>query len=258
MKESLDRTAGIISDQIIGAEKVVVFTGAGISTESGIPDFRSPGGIWKKYNPADFTFDKFLSDSKTRRLSWQRFREMSLESIEPNDAHRALAELEKLGKLDCIITQNIDGLHQIAGNSEDRIIELHGTARQVRCLNCGKRWLREEAVKWLDSGIEEPLCDECGGLLKSATISFGQAMPVEETREAELRSRNCDLFIVIGSSLVVYPAAYMPLFALENNAKLIIINRDPTPMDERATVVVNESSGETMAKVVELVRSRSG
>ncbi|MBW2559126.1 MAG: sigma factor regulator FecR, partial [Deltaproteobacteria bacterium] len=161
---------------------------------------------------------------------------------------------ERMGKLDCIITQNIDGLHQKAGSSEDTVIELHGTARQVVCLKCEKRWPFGEILGWIDGGDEDPRCDECGGLLKVATISFGQAMPVKETREAEERSRNCDLFIVIGSSLVVYPAAYMPVFALEGGAPLVIINREKTPMDQSATVVVNAGAGDTMSAVMERVK----
>lgn len=246
MKEKYDA----IADLIVGAQKVVIFTGAGISTESGIPDFRSPTGIWSKFNPADFTFDKYLVDTEVRRMTWLRYREMKILDAEPNAAHYALVELEGTGKLDCIITQNIDGLHQKAGNSEDKVIELHGTARQVVCLECEKRWPFGEILRWFEDGIEDPRCDECGGLLKAATISFGQAMPVRETMEAEERARNSDLFIVIGSSLVVYPAAYMPVFALEGGAPLVIINREATPVDHRATVVVNAGAGDTMSAVM--------
>jgi len=252
MKEKYDA----IADLIVGARKVVIFTGAGISTESGIPDFRSPTGIWSKFNPADFTFDKYLVNPEVRRMTWWRYREMKVWEIEPNAAHYALVELEGMGKLDCIITQNIDGLHQKAGNSEDKVIELHGTVRQVVCLECEKRWPFEEILRWFEEGIEDPHCDECGGLLKAATISFGQAMPAKETMEAEERARNSDLFIVIGSSLVVYPAAYMPVFALEGGAPLVIINREKTPMDHRATVVVNAGAGDTMSAVMERVNAR--
>ncbi|HPQ44469.1 MAG TPA: NAD-dependent deacylase [Syntrophales bacterium] len=250
MKERYDE----IADLIKGAKKIVAFTGAGISTESGIPDFRSPTGIWAKFNPADFTYDKYLVDPEVRRLTWLRYRGMKAWEIEPNAAHYALVELEGMGKLDCIITQNIDGLHQKAGSSEDKVIELHGTARQVTCLECNKRWPFEEILGWMEAGDDDPHCDECGGLLKAATISFGQAMPVKETREAEERARDCDLFIVIGSSLVVYPAAYMPVFALESGAPLVIINREKTPMDHSATVVVNAGAGDTMSAIMERVR----
>ncbi|MBN2283740.1 MAG: NAD-dependent deacylase [Deltaproteobacteria bacterium] len=245
-RASIDAIAALVA----GASHVVAFTGAGVSTESGIPDFRSPGGIWEKFNPADFTFDKYCVNPEVRKLTWLRYRMMKLSDIEPNAAHYALAQMERMGKLDCVITQNIDGLHLKAGNSAERIIELHGTARLVRCLDCGKEWPFEEIAGWFERGIEDPHCDECGGILKAATISFGQAMPVEEMARAERHSRGCDLFIVIGSSLVVYPAAYMPVYALEGGAPLVIINRDETPMDHLAAVVVRESAGKTMAGVM--------
>jgi len=255
---ALESFTEAIACLLIDTRRVVVFTGAGISTESGIPDFRSPGGIWTKYNPEDFTYQKFISKPETRRLTWQRFRDIPWTKVQPNAAHFAVAEMEKLGKLDCVITQNVDGLHRLAGNSADRVIELHGTVRWVVCLNCGKRWPREEIEGWLDRGVEIPLCDSCGGLLKSATISFGQAMPVRETEEAEERSRRCDLFIVIGSSLVVYPAAYMPVYAVQSGAKLVIINRDPTPLDSQAAVVVHAGAGDVMTEVLENVKAKLG
>jgi len=255
-EKTLAQKADDIAQLIVAAKKVTAFTGAGISTESGIPDFRSPGGIWTKYKPEDFTYQKFISNPETRRLSWQRFRDIPWTSVKPNAAHYALAELERLGRLDCVITQNVDGLHQLAGNGEDRVIELHGTVRWVACLGCGKRWPRQEVEAWLERGVEIPQCDACNGLLKSATISFGQAMPVKETREAEARCRACDLCIVIGSSLVVYPAAYMPVYAKQAGADLVIINREPTPMDNQATVVVHGGAGETLTKVIEGVKAR--
>jgi NAD-dependent deacetylase len=250
-----DEVITAIAELIVKAKRVIVFTGAGISTESGIPDFRSPGGVWTKYKPEDFTYQKFISSPETRRLTWQRFRDIPWTSVQPNAAHLAVAELERLGKIDCVITQNIDGLHQEAGNAPESVIELHGTTRWVMCLECGKRWPREEIEGWLERGVEIPLCDACGGLMKSATISFGQAMPVRETQEAETRARRCDLCIVIGSSLVVYPAAYMPVYAVESGAKLVIINRDPTPLDHAATVVVNASAGDTMTRVLAQVKA---
>ena len=258
MDKTLEQAIEQIADFIVQAKKVVVFTGAGISTESGISDFRSPGGIWTKYNPEDFTYQKFLTSEETRRLTWKRFSEIPWLKVQPNAAHLAVADLEKLGKLDCVITQNVDGLHQKAGNAEDKVIELHGTIRWVVCLDCGKRYPREEIEGWLERGVEIPRCDACNGLLKSATISFGQAMPVRETREAEVRSRNCDLCIVIGSSLVVYPAAYMPIYALQSGAKLVIINQGETPMDNSAHVRVWAKAGEVMSGVVERVKAKMG
>lgn len=245
------------AELIINARKIVVFTGAGVSTESGIPDFRSPGGIWTKFSPDDFTYQKFLKDPEVRKRNWQMFsmfRMMDL--VEPNPAHYAVAELDKLGKLDCVITQNVDGLHQKAGVPEEKVIELHGTTKWVKCLSCGKRYPVGEIAKRLEEGVEEPVCDDCGGMLKSATISFGEPMPIEETAEAGRRSRECDLMLVLGSSLVVYPAAYMPIYAMEAGAKLVFINVGTTSMDNYAHVLIDGKVGEVLPKIVELVKSR--
>lgn len=256
--QNLEALIDRVADLIYEARRVVVFTGAGVSTESGIPDFRSPGGVWTRENPDDWTFQRFLSDPETRKRSWKRWRGNRRIDAQPNPAHYAIAELEKLGKLDCVITQNVDGLHQKAGNSGTRVLELHGSARYVLCLQCAKRFPREEIEGWLDSGVEIPLCNECGGLLKSATISFGQAMPERETAEAGYRSRNCDLFIVVGSSLVVYPAAYMPIYALESGAKLVLINLMETPLDDSAHIRIWGKAGDILPKIVERLKERMG
>lgn len=253
---TIERLMDKVADLIAAAKRVVVFTGAGVSTESGIPDFRSPGGIWTRYNPDDFTYQKFIADPEARKKAWGLYQELWKGDAKPNNAHYAIAELEKMGKLDCVITQNIDYLHQKAGNSEGRVIELHGTIRWVVCLNCGKRYPSEQIKERLDRGEESPMCNDCRGILKTATISFGQAMPVKEMREAEYHSRNCDLFIVIGSSLVVYPAAYMPTYAVESGAKLVIINSSPTPLDHYAAVLIQAKAGETMPGIVERVKRR--
>ncbi len=242
---------------ILAARHIVVFTGAGVSTESGIADFRSMGGIWTKYNPDDFTYQKFLNDPEARRKNWQLWSEWSRMQVKPNQAHYAIAELERLGKLDCVITQNVDNLHQEAGSSPERVIELHGTMRWVRCLDCGRRYARQEIQARLERGVETLCCDSCHGLLKSATVAFGEAMPVKETREAEARSRNADLFIVIGSSLVVYPAAYMPMYAVQAGARLIIVNLTDTPMDSYADVVIRARAGEAMSAILGLVRQQA-
>lgn len=245
-----------VAQWIIHAKRTVVFGGAGLSTESGIPDFRSPGGVWDRYDPEDFYFQKFISTEASREKYWQMATEMyePMKKAQPNPAHLAIAELERLGKLDCVITQNIDGLHHKAGNSEERIIELHGTAMHVTCLNCKKRYDRDEIQERLRKGTKVPYCDDCGGPLKPATISFGQSMPEKETQEAYHRSSTCDLFIVIGSSLVVQPAASMPLVAKRNGAKLVIINRDPTPYDEMADIVIHSQAGSTMANILKYVK----
>jgi len=249
-----------VAQWIVNAKKMVIFTGAGLSTESGIPDFRSPGGVWDKYNPEDFYFQNFIASEASREKYWQMATEMwePIKKAQPNSAHLAISELEKLGKLDCVITQNIDGLHFKAGNSEARVLQLHGTAIFVSCLSCKKRYDRDEIQERIKKGQKAPRCDDCGGLLKPATISFGQSMPEEETQEAYHRSSTCDLFIVIGSSLVVQPAASMPLVAKRNGAKLVIINRDATPYDDTADLVIHGQAGPTMAGILEHIKQRLG
>jgi NAD-dependent deacetylase len=245
-----------IAQWITESKRTVAFSGAGLSTESGIPDFRSPGGVWDRYNPEDFYFQNFLASEAAREKYWQMATEMyePMKKAQPNLAHLAIAEMEKLGKLDCVITQNIDGLHFKAGNSEEKVIQLHGTAMYVSCLNCGKKYDRDEIQERLRKGLKVPYCDDCHGPLKPATISFGQSMPERETQEAYHRSSLCDLFIVIGSSLVVQPAASMPLVAKRNGAKLVIINRDPTPYDDMADSVIHGQAGPTMASIMEKVK----
>ncbi len=245
-----------VADWIRKSKKVIVFTGAGVSTESGIPDFRSPGGIWQKYNPEDFYYQKFISSEASREKYWQMSREFyePLKNAEPNEAHRAIVQLEKLGKIDCVITQNIDNLHQRAGSSPDKIIELHGTAISVSCLNCRQKYSREEIQARLLQGVRVPRCDTCGGILKPDTVSFGQPMPPRETAESFDRARSCELFIVIGSSLVVQPAASLPLEAKGNGAKLVLINRDPTYHDAYADAVIHGSAGEVLRRIVEALR----
>lgn len=245
-----------IAQWITESKRTVAFSGAGLSTESGIPDFRSPGGVWDRYNPEDFNFQNFLTSEASREKYWEMATEMyePMKKAQPNLAHLAIAEMEKLGKLDCVITQNIDGLHFKAGNSEEKVIQLHGTAIYVSCLNCGKKYDRDGIQERLRKGLKVPYCDDCHGPLKPATISFGQSMPERETQEAYHRSSLCDLFIVIGSSLVVQPAASMPLVAKRNGAKLVIINRDPTPYDDMADIVIHGQAGQTMARIMEKVK----
>jgi len=241
---------------IAASKRVIVFSGAGLSTESGIPDFRSPGGVWDRYNPEDFYFQNFLASEASREKYWPMATEMyePIKKAPPNQAHLAIAELEKLGKLDCVITQNIDGLHFKAGNSEEKVIQLHGTAISVSCLSCKKRYDRDEIQERIKEGQKAPRCDDCGGLLKPATISFGQSMPEKETEEAYHRSSLCDLFIVVGSSLVVQPAASMPLVAKRNGAKFVISNRDQTPFDDMSDLVVHGEAGSTMKSILDHVK----
>jgi NAD-dependent deacetylase len=243
-----------VARMIIEAEKISVFTGAGVSTESGIPDFRSPGGIWSRYDPEDFTIQRFVADKEARKRNWEARKELVSADYLPNLAHFAIKELEEMGKLSCVITQNIDGLHHAAGNSEEKIIELHGTIKFAKCLDCGDRLPITEVLDRFDNGETDPHCKKCGGLLKAATISFGEAMPQDEMHRAELCSRECDLFIVIGSSLVVFPAAGMPVIAKRAGARLAIINFTQTNMDSMADIVIHGKAAPTMEAIMKNVR----
>lgn len=230
------------------AECVVAFTGAGISTESGIPDFRSPGGVWSRTTPV--MYDDFVSSRDARVRYWKQRVEMyrDFANANPNAGHRALAELEQRGKLKAVITQNIDGLHQLAGSK--RVIEIHGTARIVACTACGKEWTPEVVHAMVEGGDGAPDCDECGAPLKSKTISFGQAMPEKEMLESAQLARSADLFLAIGSSLVVEPAASLPRTAKHRGATLAIVNRDETPLDSIADLVIRNSIGDTLAGAI--------
>ena len=234
------------------ARRAVIFTGAGISTESGIPDFRSPGGLWSRYDPTELTFQRFCASAATRRLYWEMGQELYpvLKGAQPNAAHRFLAALERRGGMRRLVTQNIDGLHQRAGTSAERIIEIHGTALEVACLTCGERQDRDPVQARFAAGDLDPHCP-CGGLLKPATISFGQAMPERETTLALADAADADVFLVVGSSLVVYPAASLPGVALESGAELVIVNREPTPYDRAATLTLHGAAGATLTAVAD-------
>ena len=236
------------------AEKILVFSGAGLSTESNIPDFRSPGGVWSKYDPSDFYFDKIISDEKARVKYWQMSTEFyqTMKDAVPNLAHLAIKALEDAGKLMAVVTQNIDRLHHRAGNSPDKIIEIHGNAFSVSCLSCGKKYDRDDIQERIGSGVEVPYCDDCSGILKPDTISFGQAMPEDKMAQAITHARECDLCIALGSSLVVYPAASVPAYAVKSGAKLMIINHDETPLDSMADVVVRESVSKALGQMVKM------
>ena len=242
------------AEMIKEAEKILVFSGAGLSTESGIPDFRSPGGVWSKYDPSDFYFDKIISDEKARVKYWQMSTEFyqTMKDALPNPAHLAIKTLEDMGKLIAIVTQNIDHLHHRAGNSPEKIIEIHGTAFSVSCLSCGKKYDRDAIEERIRLGVKVPYCDDCSGILKPDTISFGQAMPEDKMARAITHARECNLCITLGSSLVVYPAASVPAKAVESGAKLMIINRDETPLDSMADVVVHESVSMALGKMVDM------
>jgi NAD-dependent deacetylase len=235
---------------IAAARRAVVFTGAGISTESGIPDFRSPGGIWTKYKPIDF--DDFIASEEARREAWRRkfATDGTIREAKPNRGHRAVAALVRRGKAASVITQNIDGLHQASGVPDERVIELHGNTTYAHCLDCKRRYEIEALRLVFEKDETPPRCEACNGLVKTATISFGQAMPEEAMQRAQFETLAADLFIVAGSSLVVYPAAGFPELAKRNGAVLAIINRDPTGLDEFADLVLNRGIGETLGAAV--------
>lgn len=241
-----------LRDLLSKSRRAVVFTGAGISTESGIPDFRSPGGIWTKYKPIDFR--DFLSSEDMRRESWRRkfASDSVMKAAKPNKGHVAVAKLVRQGIVSSVITQNVDGLHQLSGVPDEKVIELHGNATYAACLDCGRRYELEEIKSVFEKNEALPVCDNCSGIIKTATISFGQAMPLNEVRAAEEETLACDLFIAIGSSLVVYPAAGFPAQAKQNGAKLVILNRDPTALDSAADLVLNQEIGPTLSAAVDL------
>jgi NAD-dependent deacetylase len=242
------------------ATRVVAFTGAGISTESGIPDFRSPGGVWTRYDPADFTFGRYVDSADVRARSWQMRRELA-RTYAPNAGHHALARLEKAGRALGVVTQNIDGLHQDAGSQ--RVVELHGTAREVMCIGhaprhgtpagCGFRAPLAWALSAVDAGDPDPSCPQCGGLVKSATVSFEQVLFPDVVEAAVALTRQADLMIAVGSSLVVYPAADLPILAVRNGARLVIVNDEPTPLDDLADLVVRGSAGAVLETAVSAV-----
>jgi NAD-dependent protein deacetylase/lipoamidase len=238
------------------ARRPVVFTGAGVSTESGIPDFRSPGGVWDRYKPIDFR--DFIRDAEARRETWRRGLQTYpvLARAQPNPAHLAIAELERLGKLELLITQNIDGLHTRAGSSAERLVELHGNAHGVRCLDCEDYYQREAVHERVLAGETEPGCLACGGWLKPTTISFGEQLPIEAIQKAERATRACDLFLVVGSSLVVYPAAALPELALQRGARLAIVNASSTHLDEGASFHSDQPAGQVLAELMTRLRPR--
>ena len=246
---SLDQFAA----KIRASSEIVVFTGAGISTESGIPDFRSPGGLWTRYKPV--TYQEYLASEVARVSAWKRRLETheTTKNAKPNLGHYFVNSLNVKEKLIGLITQNVDGLHSEAGLPDDRIVELHGSNRKVICLSCSKEFDPDEIIKTLTGNFTSPKCDTCGGILKSATVSFGQAMPQEAMRKAEEWTEQAEVFVVMGSSLQVQPAASFPVIAKHNGALLAIINREPGPLDEIADYVHNGAIGEFCGRFSEMI-----
>ncbi len=228
----------------------VAFTGAGVSTESGVPDFRSPGGIWERFDPDLFTIQRLRSDPEG---TWKKLVQVSEEMIDkdisPNPAHLALSELEGMGLLEAVITQNVDNLHQEAGNSSDKVIELHGNLRKLECMNCGVKSDYSE-----DLEAVPPKCEKCGSIMKPAAVLFGEQLPKEALLNSQSLSERAEVFLVIGSSLTVQPAASFPSKAAETGAKLIILNRDPTPIDGKADVLLRGNAGKILPRVVEKIK----
>jgi len=239
-----------LQQELAAARRIVAFTGAGISTESGIPDFRSPGGIWTRYKP--IYFDDFMASEDMRREAWRRkfATDETMVKAEPNAGHRALAKLAEQGRLSAVITQNIDGLHQRSGIPDSKVIELHGNATYATCLDCGHRHELEPIRQAFLGAGRLPLCEKCEGIVKTATISFGQAMPEIPMARAQDEVMGCDLCLVLGSSLVVYPAAGFPLMAKRKGARLAILNRDPTDQDAEADLVIHGEIGPVLSRAV--------
>ena len=249
----MERTAEDVAGlrRLIGASRrTVVFTGAGISTESGIPDFRSPTGIWARSKP--ILFRDFVASADARREAWRRKfdSEPTMRAAAPNRGHRAVARLVREGKAPAVVTQNIDGLHQASGVPDGKVVELHGNATYARCLGCGRRYEIDALREAFERGGDVPDCAACGGLVKTATVSFGQSMPEEAMRRAEAETLAADLFLVLGSSLVVQPAAGFPVLAKRNGARLAIVNNEATPLDRIADLVVRRGIGEALGAAV--------
>ncbi|MCA1693741.1 MAG: NAD-dependent deacetylase [Actinobacteria bacterium] len=237
---------------LASASTITVLTGAGISTDSGIPDFRGPQGVWTNDPAAQrmFTLQSYLADPEVRRRAWRARREHPAWAAAPNAAHSALVELERGGVLEAIVTQNIDGLHQAAGSSPERVIEVHGNLHETECLTCGERRPMSEALLRVDAGEQDPPCHRCGGILKSATISFGQSLVREVLAKAVCAAQSCDLFLAVGSSLSVQPVAGLTRLAHEGGARVVIVNAQPTPYDDLADCVLHEPIGAAVPALV--------
>jgi NAD-dependent deacetylase len=246
-----DSATARLHEMVEEAGIIVPFTGAGLSTESGIPDFRSPGGLWTRYRP--IPFDEFLASQEARNEAWQRrfAMEEQFGGAKPGRGHRAIASLYRSGKVPAVITQNIDNLHQASGIAPEHVVELHGNTTFSLCLDCNERY----ELAWVRGRMDAangcaPDCPACGGFIKTATVSFGQAMPDSAMQRAQELAQSCDLFLAIGSSLVVWPAAGFPLMAKRNGARLVIVNREPTEFDEIADLVVHEDIGTVLEPLI--------
>jgi NAD-dependent deacetylase len=248
MADELDVIAGLVRD----ASFVMVLTGAGISTESGIPDFRGPNGVWTKNPSAEktATLQHYMGDPEVRRTSWQNRTKSQYWAAQPNAAHHALVDLERKGRLQMLVTQNVDGLHLAAGQSPEIVVEIHGNVREVKCMSCGVHGPMADALARVEAGEEDPACLECGGILKSATISFGENLVAADLHRAEQAAQRADVFLALGTSLGVYPAAALPEIALRRDARLVIINAQETPFDLVADAIMREQLGTALPEIV--------
>jgi NAD-dependent deacetylase len=242
--ETVERVAGWVEQ----AKEITVLTGAGLSTDSGIPDFRGPQGLWTRNPKAErlSSLHHYMEDPEVRVAAWQARLHHPAWNAAPNAGHRALAELALRGSLITLVTQNIDGLHQRAGTPPEAMIEIHGTMREVVCMDCGERAPMQRALERVKGGEQDPECRTCGGILKSATISFGQSLVADDLRRAKQAAARCDLFLAVGTSLAVYPVALLPQVAIESGARLVILNAEPTPFDEKADAVIRGPLSETL------------
>ena len=244
----------VVAGWLRAASRVLVFTGAGISTESGIPDFRGPNGVWKTRDPLRYTIQNYRADPEVRRESWQLRLSSPVDGATPNEGHRAVVALEETGTVSAVVTQNIDGLHQAAGSRN--VIELHGTTRDAACLSCARRMPMEVVLSRVREGDVDPMCEVCGGLLKAATISFGQALIESDVERAMDYASSCDVCLAVGSTLSVWPAAGVPLQAARTGARLVIVNDGETDLDVAASAVIRGRAGTVLPALVEAVATR--
>jgi NAD-dependent deacetylase len=244
---------GTAIDILRGAERILAFTGAGCSTESGIPDFRGPEGLWTRVDPDDFTIERFVRDRDVRIRSWRMHQRGDLwgdrAAIAPNDAHVALTDLWHRGRLTGVVTQNIDGLHQAAGTPDEAVAELHGNVRKSRCLDCRTTWPTEEVLGWVDAGMEDPHCPHCGGIVKTTTVMFGELLPEGEMTRARTMADHADAVLVVGSTMGVYPAAHVPVSVVARGGPMIIVNLGPTDQDTLARVKLDAPAGVTLKAI---------
>jgi NAD-dependent deacetylase len=253
MTTPVERAAKVLGD----AEQILVFSGAGLSTESGIPDFRGPDGLWTKVDPDDFTIERYLANRDLRVQGWRMHIEGELwgarSSVEPNAGHHAIVRLHEKGRLAGVVTQNVDGLHHQSGLEDDMVAELHGNVRHSHCLSCGTRWLTETVLEWVEAGEEDPICPECGGIVKTGTIMFGEMLPEEEVRQASIFLAMSDAVLVVGSTVSVWPAADIVMRAAAQTKPIVVINRGPTEVDHLAAVKIDAGIGAVLPDLVDRI-----